>query len=170
MEYKVRIYGDPVLRKSTDIITEFDTNTSDFVNNMIKTMYVGNGIGLAAPQVGISKKIVAIDSSFGENTDSAIQLINPEIVETEGECILEEGCLSIPGVYEEVVRPEKIWFKYFDIDGNEQNMDADGLLSRVIQHELDHLDGILFVDRLSTVKRNLLAKTLRSMAKEGSGD
>jgi len=170
MAYKVRIYGDHVLRKSTDIVTEFDTNTSDFVNNMIETMYEGNGIGLAAPQVGISKKIIVIDSSFSESTDSAMHLINPEILETEGECLLEEGCLSIPGVYEEIVRPEKIRVKYFDINGNEQNTDADGLLSRVIQHEMDHLDGILFVDRLSTVKRNLLAKTLRSMAKEGSGD
>ena len=170
MAYKVRIYGDPVLRKNTDIVIQFDKNTSDFVNNMIETMYEGNGIGLAAPQVGILEKIVVIDTSFGETTDSAIQLINPEIVETEGECILEEGCLSIPGVYEEVVRPEKIWVKYFDINGNEQNTDADGLLARVIQHELDHLDGVLFVDRLSTVKRNLLAKTLRAMAMEGSGD
>ena len=170
MEYKVRIYGDPILRKSTDIVTQFDKNTSDLVNNMIETMYEGNGIGLAAPQVGISEKIVVIDTSFGENIDSAIQLINPEIVEIEGECVLEEGCLSIPGIYEEVIRPEKIWVKYFDINGNEQNRDTDGLLARVIQHEMDHLDGILFVDRLSTVKRNLLANTLRAMAMEGSGD
>ena len=169
MAYKVRIYGDPVLRKSTDIVTEFDNDLSDIVHSMIETMYEGNGIGLAAPQVGISRKIIVIDSSFGESTDSAIHLINPEILETEGECLLEEGCLSIPGVYEEIVRPEKIQVAYFDSDGNEQKMDTDGLLSRVIQHEMDHLDGILFVDRLSTVKRNLLAKTLRTFAKEGSG-
>ena len=169
MAYKVRIYGDPVLRKSTDSVTEFDNNLSDIVHNMIEAMYEGNGIGLAAPQVGISKKIIVIDTSFGENADSALHLINPEIIETKGECLLEEGCLSIPGVYEEIVRPEKILVTYFDSDGNEQKIDADGLLSRVIQHEMDHLDGILFVDRLSTVKRNLLAKTLRTFAKEGDG-
>jgi peptide deformylase len=168
MEYKVRIYGDPVLRENTDIITDFDSNLSDTGNSMIETMYVGNGIGLAAPQVGLSKKIVVIDTSFGEDTHSAIQLINPEIVKTEGECILEEGCLSIPGIYEEIARPEKIKVHYYDINGNEQSLEADGLLARVIQHELDHLDGVLFVDRLSTIKRSLLAKTLRSMAEEGN--
>ena len=129
-------------------------------------MYVDKGIGLAAPQVGISKKIIVIDRSFGEKVDDIMVLINPEIVDREGSCSIEEGCLSVPGIYEDVVRPENIRVSYQDIDGNEYEMDAESMLARVIQHESDHLDGILFVDRLSTVKRTLHAKTLRAMAKE----
>ena len=167
MGYKIRIYGDPVLRKSTEPVTEFDGNLNDIVKNMIETMYFDNGIGLSAPQIGILDKIIVIDRSFGERVDDAITLINPEILETEGECALEEGCLSVPGVYEEIVRPEKIMVRFQDIEGNVHETDADGMLARVVQHESDHLDGILFVDRLSAVKRRLLAKTLRSLKEEG---
>lgn len=166
MTYQIRIYGDPVLRKSTEIVSEFNEKLRDLVNNMVETMYVDNGIGLSAPQVGISKKIVVIDRSFGEKVDDITVLINPEILDREGTCSLEEGCLSVPAIYEEIVRPENIRVRYQDTDGNEYEMDANSMLARVIQHESDHLDGILFVDRLSTVKRNLLAKTLSALAKE----
>ena len=135
---------------------------------MIDTMYMDNGIGLAAPQVGISKKIIVVDPTFGDDENSLRDMINPEIIETEKECELEEGCLSIPGVFEMVTRPEKITVKYHDVDGEEHRLEADGLLARVIQHEIDHLEGILFIDRLSTVKRNLLSKTLREIEEEGN--
>ncbi len=166
MAYKIRIYGDPVLRKGTVPVSGFDQNLHDIVKNMIDTMYNDNGIGLSAPQIGISDKIIVVDRSFGERVDDVITLINPEIFETEGECALEEGCLSVPGVYEELVRPEKIMIRFQDIEGNVHETDADGMMARVVQHESDHLDGILFVDRLSAVKRKLLAKTLRLLKEE----
>ena len=169
MAYKIRIYGDPVLRKNTEPVSRFDQNLHDIVKNMIETMYNDNGIGLSAPQIGISDKIIVIDRSFGERVDDVIALINPEILETEGECALAEGCLSVPGVYEELVRPEKIMVKFQNIEGNVHETDADGMMARVVQHESDHLDGILFVDRLSAVKRKLLTKTLRSLKEESKG-
>ena len=170
MVYKVRVYGDPALRENTEVVTDFDENLRDLVDNMIETMFEDNGVGLAAPQIGISKKIAVIDLSFGEEIGNVMTLINPEILETEGKCSIEEGCLSVPGIYEGVLRPENVRVRYQDINGNELEKDIDGLLSRVIQHESDHLEGVLFVDRLSAVKRNLLAKTLRSLAEEGGSD
>lgn len=170
MVYKVRIYGDPALRENTEIVAAFNKNLNDLVDSMIETMYEDNGIGLAAPQIGIFKKIAVIDLSFGEEVGNVMTLINPEILKTEGECSLEEGCLSVPGIYEEVLRSDNIRVRYQDFDGNELEKDVDGLLARIIQHESDHLEGVLFVDRLSTVKRNLLAKTLRALADGGCRD
>jgi peptide deformylase len=167
MEYEIKILGDPVLKQETEPITDFNSELAEIIENMTDAMYDGCGIGLAAPQVGLSKKIIVVDPSFGEDDNALYGMINPEITATENECELEEGCLSIPGVFEFVTRPEKITVKYHDVDGNEHELEADSMLSRVIQHEIDHLDGILFIDRLSTVKRNLLAKTLRELEQEG---
>lgn len=164
---KVRVYGDPVLREKTEPVTVFDEKLDEFTDNMIDTMFENKGVGLAAPQVGVSKKIIVIDLSFGEAVDSVMILINPEVFDSEGEVSMEEGCLSVPGVYEELVRPEKIRVRYRDVDGEEHETCAEGMLARAIQHEVDHLVGILFVDRISTVKRSLLAKTLKSIAEEG---
>ena len=164
---KVRVYGDPVLRKKTEPVTVFDEELTDFVDSMIDTMFENKGIGLAAPQVGVSEKIIVIDKSLGESVDDVMILINPEIYDSEGEATIEEGCLSVPGVYEDVVRPEKIAVRYRDINGVEHDIDADMMLARAIQHEADHLEGILFVDRISTVKRQLLAKTLKSITENG---
>ena len=170
MVYRVRIYGDPTLRESAEVVAEFDENLRDLVDNMTETMFEDNGIGLAAPQIGISKKIVVIDLSFGKEIGNVMTLINPEILDMEGKCSLEEGCLSVPGIYEQILRPENIRVKYQNIDGDELEKDVDGFLARVIQHESDHLKGVLFVDRLSAVKRNLLAKTLRSLAEGGDSN
>ena len=161
---KVRVYGDPVLRKKAEPVTVFDEALSEFVESMVDTMFEHNGIGLAAPQVGVSERVITIDASFGESVDNIMVLINPEILHVEGEISLEEGCLSVPGVWEEVVRPEKVTVHYSDVNGEEQKINADGMLARVIQHEYDHLEGILFVDRISSVKRTILAKTLKSIA------
>jgi peptide deformylase len=167
MMYKVRIYGDPILRKPAEQVSEFDEALSDVVSNMIETLFVDNGLGLAAPQVGILKRIVVIDLSFGKEVDNILTVINPDIYESEGESTFEEGCLSVPGVYEDVVRPAKIRLRFQDMQGKEHDMETDGFLATVIQHELDHLNGILFIDRLSTVKKSLLAKTLRELAEGG---
>jgi peptide deformylase len=162
----LRHFGDPVLRKPTEPVTVFDLELRAFVDRMIETLYEENGLGLAAPQMGDLRKIVIIDLSFGEEVENTLTLVNPEIVSREGECIMEEGCLSIPGIFEDVARPEKIRIKYQDVDGTVYETDADGLLARVIQHEADHLEGILFVDHLSPLTRKLLAKALREIAEE----
>lgn len=168
MVHKIRTYGDSSLRGGSEPVTEFDDELRATVDSMIETMYEEmTGVGLAAPQVGIAKKIVVFDLSMGEDEDSVYVLINPEIVEKEGECVLEEGCLSVPGVFEEVKRAYRVVVRYQDVEGNEHEQEAEDFLARVIQHEVDHLEGVLFVDRLGTVKRTLLAKTLRSLAQEG---
>ena len=165
---KVRIYGDPVLRKRAEEIITFDNSLRELADRMVEILYrEKNGVGLAGLQVGVSRRISVIDLSFGEEVDNILTLINPEILETGGEDIMEEGCLSVPGIYEDVVRAAKILARYQDLDGKEHEIEAEGFLARVIQHETDHLDGILFVDRLSPLKRRLLSKKLRTLAKEG---
>ena len=163
---KIYRYGSPVLRQKTEPVTVFDDELRAFVEHMAETMYVTNGIGLAAPQVGVLRRIMVIDMSFGEEVDTILAMVNPEILGSEGECTLEEGCISIPGVFEEVVRPERIRVRYHDLNGETVETDADGLLARVMQHEIDHLEGVLFVDRIGAAKRALLAKTLREIAEE----
>ena len=167
MSNDIRIYGDPVLRESTAAVTEFDGALRDFIERMVRAMFEDNGVGLAAPQIGVSSKVVVIDTSFGEREDEFLALINPEIVDTEGEAVFEEGCLSIPGIYEEVVRPASVTVRFQDMDGVEQELSADDYLARIVQHEVDHLNGVLFVDRLSSVKRQLLAKSLKAIAEKG---
>ncbi|MFC1694050.1 peptide deformylase [Candidatus Latescibacterota bacterium] len=163
---RIHIYGDSVLRKISEEVTDFDGGLCRLVENMTESMYVNNGIGLAGPQVGVSQKITVIDLSFGEEVGNTLTLINPQILEKEGESTGEEGCLSVPGIYEDITRAEKIAFRYQDLDGNIHEKEAEDFLARVILHETDHLDGILFVDRLSTVKRKLLSKQLRSLAQK----
>ncbi len=166
---KMKYYGNPVLRRKAETVTVFDDSLLDFIESMIDTLYEQNGVGLAAPQVGVSKRVVVIDTSCGEKEDEVIALINPEILSGEGECTLEEGCLSIPKVWEEVTRPERIRVRYQDPEGTVHEEDAEGMLARVIQHETDHLEGILFVDRLGTVKKAFLARALRDIAeREGA--
>jgi peptide deformylase len=166
---KIRRYGNSSLRGKTEPVTVFDGGLRDFVESMADAMYAGNGVGLAAPQVGVPKKIVVIDLSFGEEVDRILAMVNPEILESEGECTLEEGCLSLPGIYEDVVRPERIRIRYQDLEGKLIETDVDGYLARVMQHEVDHLEGVLFIDRIGAAKRALLAKTLRELA-EKNGD
>ncbi len=166
---KIYRYGSPVLRRKAEPVTLFDDDLRTFVEHMAETMYTGNGIGLAAPQVGMLKRIAVIDLSFGEEVDKILAMVNPEILETEGECTMEEGCLSIPGVFEDVVRPERVRVRYRDLNGKPVETDADGMVARVVQHEIDHLEGVLFVDRIGAAKRVLLAKTLKEIA-EKSGE
>jgi len=165
---KIRIYGDPVLKKNGTEITEFDRNVIELADRLVESMFYNqNGIGLAAPQIGESRRMLVIDQSFGEEFDNILTMVNPEILESEGENTLEEGCLSVPGIFEQVVRPAKIFARYQDLDGNVKEIESDDFLARVIQHEVDHLNGILFVDRLSTVQRKLISKKLKALAKEG---
>ena len=170
MSYSIRICGDPVLREQSRAVESFDEKLSDFAGHLIKAMREDSGLGIAAPQIGILDRVVAIDRSFGENYNSILTMVNPEIVEADGEVTLEEGCLSVPGIFEPVTRPARIFARYRDVDGNEHEIESDDFLARVIQHETDHLNGILFVDRLSTIKRTMLTKKLRTLANEGTLD
>jgi len=164
---KILIFGDPILRLKAEPLTDFDDRLKETVEEMFDTMFEADGIGLAAPQVGISKRFLVIGLPREDDDPERLFFGNPEITETNGESSYDEGCLSVPGIRAEILRPEWIKLKYNDLDGNEKVIETDGILARVLQHEIDHLNGILFVDRLSTAKRALLKKTLQKMAETG---
>ena len=157
---RIRIIGDDVLRTKAEEVTDFDESLKTLAGDMIETMHENDGIGLAAPQVGITKRILVTDVSPVEAGHDSQIFINPVILETEGEAELEEGCLSIPGVRENVVRPEEILLKYMTVEGEDRTEKFTGWMSRVLQHEIDHLDGVLFIDHLGAVKQKLILANL----------
>lgn len=157
-------FPDARLRTVAVDVTRFDDELREFVDDMFETMYDAPGIGLAATQVNRHERILVADVSSEKN--SPICLINPELIETEGEGETEEGCLSVPGQYEKVRRPERIRVRYQDFDGQSHELEADGLLAVCIQHEMDHLQGKLFVDYLSPLKRNRIRKKLQKARAE----
>ena len=159
---------DPRLKAISDPVAEVDDSIRALLDDMLDSMYEAVGIGLAAIQVGIAKRIVVIDVA-DENGEQGnpLFLINPEIVWTsDDERVHEEGCLSLPEHYAEVVRPDEIRVKYLDRDGKEQELHAAGILSTCIQHELDHLDGILFVDHISSMRRNMILRKLKKLKRQ----
>lgn len=155
---EIRKYPDEVLKKKASEITEINGETQKLIDDMILTMYESNGIGLAAPQVGVSKRLIVVDISPRQKNSNLLVLINPQILSTDGEIISEEGCLSLPGFITRLKRNERIFVKGLDRNGKEIELEADGLLSRAIQHEIDHLDGILLIDRISPLKRELFRR------------
>ena len=152
----LRFYPDPVLKQKTDLVTEFNSKLDKFLNDMADTMYAEKGVGLAAPQVGSLQRITVIDVS--EERNDLKFFINPEIIKKQGKSSGEEGCLSIPGYRDVVERGDIITVRAQDKDGNPFELEASGLLAVCLQHEIDHLDGILFTDRLSRLKRELFKK------------
>ena len=161
-------FPDPRLRNVAQPVERVDDEIRRLVDDMLETMYAAPGIGLAATQVNIDKRVVVIDVS--EKKDQPLCLINPEILQLEGIEEMEEGCLSVPGVYETVQRAEKISFRALDLDGNAYESEADGLLAVCIQHEIDHLDGKLFVDYLSQLKRTRIRKKLEKEQRQTPSD
>ena len=156
-------YPNPRLRNSAKPVEKFDKELEEFAENMLETMYHSSGIGLAATQVGVSQRVIVIDVS--EDRDQPLCLINPEILEQEGEEVSEEGCLSVPSVYEKVARAERVKIKAQDKSGESIEMDASGVLAVCIQHEIDHLDGKLFIDYLSGLKRQRIRKKMEKEAR-----
>jgi peptide deformylase len=156
-------YPDPRLRNCAKRVEKFDDQLREFTDSMLETMYHSSGIGLAATQVGAAKRVVVIDVS--EERDQPQFLINPEILSMEGEEVSEEGCLSVPAVYEKVTRAERIRYRAQDRNGDTVEQDAEGLLAVCIQHEIDHLDGKLFIDYLSGLKRQRIRKKLEKEAR-----
>ncbi|MBM3212156.1 peptide deformylase [Candidatus Poribacteria bacterium] len=163
---KIMKYGSKVLREVAQPVESITDEIKQIVDNMLEVMYKSDGVGLAAPQIGISKRIAVIDISPHEPSAKAIVLINPEILELEGQNEAEEGCLSVPDIRGIIKRSERIVVKALDLNGQEIRIEADGLLARAIQHELDHLNGKFFVDHLGRLKQQLIRKQLRKIESE----
>jgi peptide deformylase len=162
-------YPEEILRQRAEPITEIDEEVVKLVDHMVETMYSAPGIGLAATQVGVAKQLLVADIAPRRPESELIVLINPEIVAAEGEVIIEEGCLSVPEYQAEVKRHEKITVRGLNLKGEEVEIEAEGLLAVVLQHEIDHLNGMLFIDRLSKLKRDLYKRKVRKkLAKEQS--
>jgi peptide deformylase len=163
--HEVVKYPDPVLARTGDTVTEFTPELAQLVEEMFDSMYAAEGIGLAAPQIGISQRITVIDVSFKERPEDKLVLINPEVLETEGKQTEEEGCLSLPDIRAKVqraawvkVRAQNVKGEYFEVEGEE-------LLARALLHEIDHLHGVLFIDRISPLKRDLIKRRIRKLQK-----
>ncbi len=164
---EIVIYPDPRLRAETEAIKDFGPDLEDLGKEMLEFMYKKKGVGLAGPQVGILKKIIVVNPTGepGENEHELV-LINPKIIESAGQETGEEGCLSFPGIFGEVTRPKTIKVKAWDPKGEEFVLDASGFLGRVLQHEMDHLDGILFIDRMTPAQKLKIRKQLKKLVKE----
>ncbi len=167
MPLEIVKYPEPVLERPTEPVTEFNAELRKFVDEMFESMYAAKGIGLAAPQVGVSKRLTVIDLSFKERPEEKIVLINPEIILREGKQYEEEGCLSLPEIREKVSRAAKVRVRAQDLEGKWFELDGTELLARAFQHEIDHLDGILFFRRVSALKRDLILRRIRKMQKAG---
>jgi peptide deformylase len=170
MKYPVTVYGDPLLRKKAQKIDKDFENLEEIIENMWETMYYSDGVGLAAPQVGLSIRIFVIDASAGADEEPELKdfkkvFINPEIVELTGdEWVMNEGCLSLPEIREDVSRPDTVRIKYLDENFVEHDEIFKGYAGRVIQHEYDHLEGVLFIDHLSSLRKRLLKGRLNNIA------
>jgi len=163
-------FGDPVLHAPAVPVDRIDDEIRTLVADMVATMYAAPGIGLAAPQVGVPLRVIVIDLSVGEDPAQVIRLVNPELVEREGDQKHEEGCLSVPGYAGSPARPARVVVRGLDLDGRERVHTATDLLARAFCHEIDHIDGLLFVDRLSPLKRDLMRRKLKKRAREGWED
>jgi peptide deformylase len=163
-EFALRIFGDPVLRRRAEEIKEFTPELQAISTRMFEVMYEEEGVGLAGPQVGLSRRIAVLDVPLDEGNRFVGTLVNPRILRHEGIQKGQEGCLSVPGLREEVARHQKLLVEAEDVEGVTIRFECTDLLARAVQHELDHLDGILYVDRLSPVRRKLLGRKLKRIA------
>jgi peptide deformylase len=167
MILKIVKYPDPVLARPGEPVTEFDAELRKLVADMFETMYAGQGVGLAAPQVGLSKRIVVIDLTVGKEPQKRLALINPEVIASEGKQYGDEGCLSFPDIQEKVSRAAKVRIRAQDEKGKWFEMDGEEVLARCFQHEIDHTDGIQFIYRMSALKRDLVLRKIRKLQREG---
>jgi peptide deformylase len=160
-------YGDLTLHKQAENVTGITGQIAALVQDMIETMYAAPGVGLAAPQVGVPLRVFVVDVTGGRTKDSLMAFINPEFVEREGMQLEEEGCLSVPGFNATVARPSRAVVKGLDVNGNERVIEGRDLLARAFQHEMDHLDGRIFVDRLRGIQRDLIVRRIRKLTRSG---
>jgi len=167
MIYPIVKLGDPVLEKRAELVTVFDDKLKKLVEDMFESMYAAHGVGLAAPQIGISQRVAVIDVTFKEDPDAKLVLINPEIIHTEGRHTQNEGCLSIPDFRESVVRPRKVTVRAQDVTGKFYEKTGEELLARAFLHETDHLNGKLYISHISALKRDLMKRKIRKLVKAG---
>jgi peptide deformylase len=165
--YSIVKYGDPILEKPGKTITQFNAELEELAEDMFATMYAAQGIGLAAPQIGKSIRLTVVDVTSGKNPEAKIVLVNPEIIHGEGEKREEEGCLSIPGFRGYVVRPQFVTIKAQDLKGESFEIRGEDLLARAFCHEIDHLNGILFLQHLGMLKRDLIKRKIKKLKKQG---
>jgi peptide deformylase len=165
---EILTYPDERLRKKAAPVAVVDDETKKLVDDMAETMY-GDGIGLAATQVGVMKRVIVIDVTYTDEHPNLIVLINPELVKKSGSCVSEEGCLSLPEIREDVERAEQVVVRALGRDGEPVEISADGLLATAIQHEMDHLDGVLLIDHLSFLKRQMISRELKKRKQEAKG-
>lgn len=163
-ERPIVLYGDPVLREVSQPVENFDQGVKDLVSEMVDTLKNAKGLGLAANQIGVARRVIIVDLSVVDINETLKVFINPEILETDGEIEMEEGCLSFPDMYLRIVRPERVKIRAYDPDGREFQMDVDGVLARAILHEYDHIVGKLFIDRLTPMARTMISGRLRKLA------
>ena len=159
-------FGAEVLQKVSEPVENITDAEITLIQDMVETMYEAPGVGLAAPQVGVSQRIMVTDTSAGEREDKLLVILNPEIVSTDGEQYEEEGCLSIPGFTEAVRRPKKVVIQGVDVEGRELILEGSDLMARAFCHEMDHLNGVLFLDHLSFIKRDLIRRKIRKLVKQ----
>jgi peptide deformylase len=160
-------FGDPVLETPTKRIDKFDEELQNLTADMFESMYAASGVGLAAPQIGIGLRVAVIDVSLGKNPEAKLVCANPESIHAEGEQREEEGCLSVPGFRGYVARPQYVTIRAFDSAGKEFEMRGEGLLARAFCHEIDHLNGVLFINHLSMLKRDIIKRKIRKLRKKG---
>jgi peptide deformylase len=167
MIYPIVKFGDPVLEKRAEPVTVFDDELKKLVEDMFESMYAAHGVGLAAPQIGISTRLAVIDVTFKEDPEAKLVLANPEIIHTEGRHTQNEGCLSIPDFRESVTRPKKVTIRAQDVNGKFYEKAGEELLARAFLHETDHLNGKLYISHLSALKRDLIKRKIRKLVKAG---
>jgi peptide deformylase len=167
MILKIVKYPDPILARPGEPVTEFNAELRKLIADMFETTYAEQGVGLAAAQVGVSKRLITIDLSVGKKPEDKLVLINPEIIWSEGKLYDEEGCLSFPDIREKVVRAAKVRVRTQDEKGKWFEMEGDDLLSRCFQHEIDHVDGVQFIYRMSALKRDLVLRKIRKLIRDG---
>jgi|SRR5580700_3184977 peptide deformylase len=167
MIYPIVKYGDAVLEKPSAPITKFDDALAKLADDMFESMYAAHGVGLAAPQIGVSKRIAVIDVTFKEDPEAKIVLVNPEIIHVEGRITSNEGCLSLPEFREKVTRPRKVTARAQNVKGETFEVTGEELLARALLHETDHLNGKLYISHISALKRDLIKRKIRKLAKMG---
>ena len=160
-------YGDSTLHATASVVDALTPDVERLIDDMVETMYAAPGVGLAAPQVGVALRIFVVDVSVGRDPNGLIVMINPEFVERDGVQLEEEGCLSVPGFNATVMRPSRVVVKGRDRNWDERTHEGAGLLARAFQHEMDHLDGMLFVDRLRGIKRDLIVRKIKKLSRAG---
>jgi len=168
MIYPIVKYGNPVLERPAERVTVFDGDLQKLLGDMFESMYAAHGVGLAAPQIGIGRRIAVIDISFKEDPDAKLVLINPEIIHAEGRYTQQEGCLSLPEFRENVTRPQRVTVRAQNARGNWFEKTGDDLLARALLHETDHLNGRLYIHHISALKRDLIRRKVRKLIKEGA--